>query len=340
MKEAMFYQQLEGQKVQCTLCPHNCKLKPDQIGICGVRQNIGGKLVSLVYERAIAVHVDPIEKKPLFHVAPGSQSFSMATVGCNFECAFCQNSDISQVPQSLNVAETGTLMSAQEIVSLAKRNNCRSIAYTYTEPTIYFEYAYDCCRLARKEELLNVFVTNGYINPEPLKTVAPYLDAANVDLKSFTDSFYHKLVGAKLEPVLSTLKLMKELGIWIEVTTLVIPTKNDSDEELRNIAGFIKNELGEETPWHISRFYPQHNLNSVPPTPVSTLSRAREIGLAEGLRYVYTGNVPGDEGESTFCYNCGKLLLKRYGFSVRDNHINDSKCEFCGIPIDGLALGG
>ena len=339
MKEAMFYQPLDENKVQCTLCPHNCTLKKDQIGICGVRQNRDGKLYSLVYNRAIAVHVDPIEKKPLFHVAPGSQSFSMSTIGCNFKCMFCQNSNISQISKSVDPAKTGTEISPHEIVALAKKSQCQSIAYTYTEPTIYFEYAYDCCKIAHQQNILNVFVSNGYINPEPLKQVSPYLDAANIDLKSFQEKFYKQLVAAKLAPVLDTLKLMKKLNIWLEITTLIIPTKNDSDEELTDIARFIKQELGQETPWHISRFYPQYKLTTIPPTPVETLNRAREIGLSEGLRYVYTGNVHGDKGESTYCYNCGKIILKRYGFSLKTTHITNSKCEFCDTKIDGLKLG-
>lgn len=339
MKEAMFYQQLDENRLQCTLCPHDCKLKDGQIGICGVRQNKQGRLFSLVYGRAIAVHIDPIEKKPLFHVLPGSQSFSMSTVGCNFNCKFCQNNDISQVSKSNNVANSGTEILPQEIVSLTKKNQCQSIAYTYTEPTVYFEYAYDCCHLAHQEDIINIFVTNGYINPEPLKLVSAYLDAANVDLKSYQEKFYRELVGAKLTPVLESLKLMKKYGIWVEVTTLIIPTKNDSDEELKDIARFIKQELGQETPWHISRFYPQYKLTTLPPTSVETLNHAREIGLSEGLRYVYTGNVPGDEGENTYCYNCGKVILKRYGFQILDKHILDAKCGYCGTPIDGLKLG-
>ena len=339
MKEAMFYQQLEKNKVQCNLCPHNCKLKNDQIGICRVRQNINGKLFSLVYGRAIAVHVDPIEKKPLFHVAPGSRSFSMSTVGCNFKCAFCQNSNISQIPESVDPAETGTEISPAEIVAAAVKSQCQSIAYTYTEPTIYFEYAYDCCKIAHKENILNVFVSNGYINPEPLKHVSPYLDAANIDLKSFQEKFYKELVSAKLSPVLDSLKLMKKRNIWLEITTLLIPSKNDSDEELRDIARFIKQELGEETPWHISRFYPQYKLTTLPPTPVATLVKAREIGLSEGLRYVYTGNIHGDKGESTYCYNCGKEILKRHGFDLLGTNIVNSKCEFCDVQIDGLKIG-
>ena len=338
MKEAMFYQQIEDDRVQCELCPHFCKLKADQIGICGVRKNIAGKLYSLVYGKAVAVHVDPIEKKPLFHVAPGSQSFSMSTVGCNFHCKFCQNHDISQVKNTDTINRFSRELSPKDLVKMAKQNNCLSIAYTYTEPTIYFEYAYDTAKIAHENGLLNVFVTNGYINPKPLEFIQDYLDAANVDLKSFSDDFYRKLVGAKLAPVLDTLKLMKKLNIFIEVTTLVIPNENDSKQELNAIASFIKNELGPETPWHISRFYPQYQLTDHSPTPISTLNIAREIGLDQGLRYVYLGNVPGAESENTYCYNCSKLLIERYGYQIIENNIQSGKCKFCGVKIDGVKI--
>jgi len=338
MKEAMFYRQLENSRVVCELCPHFCKLKENQIGICGVRKNISGKLHSLVYGKAIAVHVDPIEKKPLFHVAPGSQSFSMSTVGCNFHCKFCQNHDISQVKIVDDMSRFSRELNPDELVTIAKQNSCISIAYTYTEPTIYFEYAYDTAKIAHNSGILNVFVTNGYINPEPLQFIQEYLDAANVDLKSYSENFYKKLVGAKLAPVLETLKLMKKLNIWIEVTTLVIPDENDSEQELAAIASFIKNELGAETPWHISRFYPNYQLTDHPPTPVSTLNKAREIGFDEGLRYVYLGNVPGTDAENTYCYNCGKLLIERYGYQIIERNIDAGKCKFCGVKIDGLNL--
>lgn len=336
MKEAMFYQTEEDKHVVCQLCPHFCRLKPGQVGICGVRQNIDGKLFSLVYGKAIAVHIDPIEKKPLFHVLPGSQSFSIATVGCNFHCKFCQNYDISQVKQISDIERFSQEISPEELVQMAKQNHCRSIAYTYTEPTIYFEYAYDTAQLAHQQGLLNVFVTNGFINPEPLQKIHDVLDAANVDLKSFSDQFYRKMTGGKLNPVLETLKLMKKLDIYVEITTLLIPGENDSDAELTAIAKFIKNDLGVDTPWHISRFYPHYRLTDHSPTPVATLNRAREIGLAEGLRFVYLGNVPGSDAENTYCFNCGKLLIERYGFQIIQNHVVAGTCRFCGAKIDGL----
>jgi len=339
MNKAMFYKQLENNVVRCELCPHFCKLAAGEVGICGVRQNRDGKLYSLVYEQAVAVHVDPIEKKPLFHVAPGSHSLSIATVGCNFKCQFCQNCDISQVSMFSDVTKMGTKMTCAQVVALAKKYNCQSISYTYTEPTIFFEYAYETAQIAQQEHLINIFVSNGYINAEPLQTMSPYLQAANIDLKSFRDDFYKELVGARLKPVLETLKRMKQLGIWLEVTTLVIPTKNDSEQELSDIARFIKEELGAETPWHVSRFHPQYKMSTIPVTPVKTLQKAYDIGKAAGLRYVYIGNIPGDEGESTVCYHCGKTIIKRHGFSIQEKHIKNATCEFCGSVIDGLNLG-
>ncbi len=336
MKEAMFYRPIEDGKVLCELCPHFCKLKEKQIGICGVRQNITGKLYSLVYGKPIAVHVDPIEKKPLFHVAPGSRSFSISTVGCNFHCKFCQNHDISQIESSNMIDRFNQEVSPERLVTMAKEASCISIAYTYTEPTIYFEYAYETAKIAHEHGLLNLFVTNGYINPEPLQFMKDYLDAANVDLKSFSEDFYKKLVGARLAPVLEALKLIKKLKIFVEITTLVIPGENDSEAELTAIASFIRNELGVETPWHISRFYPHYRLMDHSSTPVSTLNRAREIGVAQGLRYVYLGNVPGSNTENTYCYNCGQLLIERYGYQVIQNKVDSGKCKFCGAKIDGL----
>jgi len=335
LKEAMFYEKLEDNLVNCDLCSHRCRRIADfKRGICGVRENRDGKLYSLVYGKAVARSVDPIEKKPLFNFLPGSRSYSIATVGCNFRCDNCQNYDISQLPKERNII-VGQDVSPEEIVSAAKRSNCASIAYTYSEPTIFFEYAYDIAKLARKEGLKNVFVTNGYITPDALKEISPYLDAANIDLKSFSDEFYRKSCGAHLQPVLDSIRLYKRLGIWIEITTLIIPTLNDSEEELRKIAGFIK-EVGEDTPWHITQFHPMYNLPDLPRTPVSTLRKARQIGLEAGLRYVYEGNVPGETGENTYCYNCGKPLIRRFGYSIQENKIKNSACTYCKTKIDGL----
>jgi len=336
MKEAMFFRRLKGKKVRCDLCAHHCVIEEGKRGICGVRVNEGGSLYSLVFGKAVATHVDPIEKKPLFHFQPGSTSFSVATVGCNFRCAHCQNADISILPISRGHI-LGQDLTPEEIVVAAEENGCRSIAYTYTEPTVFFEYAHDTARLAAEKDIGNIFVTNGYMTEEALRTIQPCLNAANVDLKSFSEDHYRQICGARLQPVLESLQLMKSLGIWLEVTTLVIPTLNDSEEELRRIAEFIFN-LGPETPWHVSQFYPTFQLTHLPPTPVESIRRGREIGLDVGLRYVYTGNIPGDEGESTFCYRCGRRLIHRHGYSILENRLQESCCDRCGAIIDGVDL--
>lgn len=334
MKQAMFQEPKEGMKVLCGLCSHRCLIAPGHRGICAVRENRDGTLVSLVYDRIIARNTDPIEKKPLFHFLPGSLSFSLATPGCNFRCKHCQNADISQLPRDRGGMVPGERVSPAEIVEAALLHHCASISYTYTEPTVFFELAYDTAKLARKAGLKNVFVTNGYITPEALREICPFLDAANIDLKGFTDDFYKKVCGARLQPVLDSIRLYKELGIWIEITTLVIPGHNDSENELRQIAQFVRS-VGVDVPWHVSRFHPTYQLMDQPVTPVKTLERARQIGLDAGLRYVYEGNIPG-EGEETLCWSCGKTLMKRYGFSVEENHVKDGKCGFCGAKMDGV----
>jgi pyruvate formate lyase activating enzyme len=334
MKQAMFQEPKEGKKVLCGLCSHRCLISPGHRGICAVRENRDGTLVSLVYDRIIARNIDPIEKKPLFHFLPGSLSYSVATPGCNFRCKHCQNADISQLPRDRGGMVPGEPVSPAELVEDALRRHCASISYTYTEPTIFFELAYDTAKLARKAGLKNVFVTNGYITPEALREISPFLDAANIDLKGFTDDFYKKVCGARLQPVLDSIRLYKELGIWIEITTLVIPGHNDSDNELRQIAQFVCS-VGVDVPWHVSRFHPTYQLMDQPVTPVKTLERARRIGLEAGLRYVYEGNIPG-EGEATPCWSCGKTVMKRYGFSVEENHVKDGKCGYCGAKMDGV----
>ena len=334
MKEAMWYEKLGEKKVKCHLCAHWCTIRDSRRGFCGVRENRDGVLYSLVYAKSIAENVDPIEKKPLFHFYPGSRSFSIATVGCNFRCMQCQNFDISQMPSDQKIV-LGKSLSPEQVVTMAREAGCKSISYTYTEPTIFAEYAFDTARLAFREGIKNVFVTNGFITEEALRTIAPYLDAANVDLKALTEEFYRKICHARLKPVLDSLRLYKELGIWVEVTTLVIPNLNDSDDELRRIAGFVKS-LGEETPWHVSQFYPTYHLLNQPRTPVDTLRKARRIGVEAGLRYVYEGNVP--EGEDTVCYHCGNRIIARYGFTVASYDIKDSKCIHCGTQIDGRGM--
>ena len=334
--KAYLYESLEDRKVKCNLCAHRCVIKEGRRGICSVRENQSGMLITLVYDKVIARHIDPIEKKPLYHFLPGSLSYSIATVGCNFRCRFCQNADIAQMPTDHPGAILGDECTPQEVVSAARRGSCQTISYTYTEPTVFFEFAYDTAKLAHAEGIRNVFVTNGYMTAEALHMIQPYLDAANVDLKAFSDKFYKELCSAKRKHVLQTLKLMKSLGIFVEVTTLIVPGLNDDRAELEDLALFIKNDLGPETPWHISRFHPTYKLTDRAATPVKTLNTAREIGLNAGLKYVYTGNVPGDAGENTFCHGCGQIIIERWGFQIRSLHIADGKCKKCGAKIDGV----
>lgn len=332
MKEANWYKKLSNNRVRCDLCNHHCVINDGNRGICGVRENKKGTLYSLVYGKVIASHIDPIEKKPLFHYLPGSYSFSIATVGCNFRCTHCQNSDISQMPVDHNRI-MGQEVSPEQIVNLAEKNECESISYTYTEPTIFMEYAIDIAKLAKEKGIKNVFVTNGYMTEEVLNEVYPYMDAANVDLKGFTEEHYKNICGARLKPVLNSIKLMKKLGVWIEITTLIIPTVNDSEEKLRELAEFILS-VGEEIPWHVSRFHPTYKMTNIPSTPIKTVIKARQIGLDVGLRYVYTGNIPGDEGENTYCYNCGKIIIQRFGYNVGKVNVKDSKCLYCNAHLD------
>lgn len=334
--EARLYDRLENRRVQCHLCAHRCRISEGKRGICAVRENRNGTLYSLVYGRTVSQHIDPIEKKPLAHFYPGTTAYSIATVGCNFHCEWCQNANISQMPRETGLI-VGERAAPEEIVSAAKRARCRSIAYTYTEPTVFFEYAYDTARLARQDGIANVYVTNGFMTEEMLKAFDGYLDAANVDLKAFRDETYRRYVGGRLQPVLDSLKLMKDLGIWVEVTTLVVPDINDDDEELRDAARFVAQELGPETPWHISRFFPGYQLRHVPPTPVRTLNRALEIGEEEGLRYIFAGNVPGEA--NTECHACGELLIRRAGYRILGNRVAPGQvCPNCGTPVAGVGL--
>ena len=337
MNESMFYEMLDENGVCCSLCNHRCKIRRGKRGICGVRENRGGKLYSLVYAKVIAEHIDPIEKKPLFHFQPGSRAFSIGTVGCNFHCKHCQNFDISQYPHEHGGEIIGQDRKPEQIVAAAKNAGCKTIAYTYTEPTIFYEFAYDTAVLAQKQGIKNVFVSNGYMSTEAAHKIAPYLDAINIDIKAFTDKFYKDVCGARLKPVLETSQLMKDLGVWVEVTTLIIPGLNDGEQELRDIAGFVKG-IGPEIPWHVSKFYPAYKLVDRPPTPVATLRRAFQIGMKEGLRYVYEGNVLGEGGENTYCYACGALLIERYGLDLTANRLQNGKCPECGAKIDGVGM--
>jgi pyruvate formate lyase activating enzyme len=334
IKEAMLWRVLEEGRVECFLCAHRCRVAPAKVGVCGVRENRQGQLVTHVYGEVIAAHIDPIEKKPLYHFLPGTTSFSIATAGCNFRCPFCQNWQISQAGKKDKGFGGGQALSPEEVVQEAKKRGCRSISYTYTEPTIFFEYAYDTAKLAREAGLANVFVTNGYMTAEALRLIQPHLDAANVDLKAFQDETYKKVCGARLGPVLDSIRLMRELGIWVEVTTLVVPGMNDRDKELAAIARFIAS-LSPEIPWHISRFHPDYKYTQTPATPIETLQKAAALARQAGLKFIYIGNVWG-ESEDTVCPRCGKVLIRRSGFSVEENRVKAGKCSSCGSPIAGV----
>ncbi len=333
MKEALLWESLSEGAVQCELCAHRCVIKPGQKGICHVRENRLGTLVTLTYGKQIAAHVDPIEKKPLFHFLPGSLSYSIATPGCNFTCRHCQNASISQMPAELGRVE-GEFVAPEVIVTSALSHRCKSISYTYTEPTIYFEYAYDTAVIAHEHGLRNIFVTNGFMTQKAINTLAPVLDGANVDLKAYTDDFYRKICGGRLEPVKEAIAAMVEKGIWVEVTTLIIPGYNDNPREWEGIAEFLVS-IDPGIPWHISAFYPMYRLTDAPPTPSRLLSEARETGLTKGLKFVYTGNVPEDEGENTFCPGCGKRLIHRMGFTIVENLLEKGACPYCRTNLEG-----
>ena len=336
MKESYLYKKLENYRVQCQTCAHHCIIAPKKKGLCGVRENINGKLYAINYGKAVALNVDPIEKKPFFHFLPGTLSVSFATAGCNFRCANCQNWQISQGPKiSKDFDGWGEEISPEEIVKTTKDNKYPSIAYTYTEPTIFLEYALDTMKLAKKENIKNAWVTNGFMSAETLKLIAPYLDAANVDLKSFDNSFYQKYCGGQVEPVLENLKAIKKLGIWLEVTTLIVPTLSDDLKMLEKIARFICRELGSETPWHISAFSGliSWKLQHLPDTPVEKIHQAYDIGKKAGLKYVYAGNVPGNTAENTYCPKCGEMMIKRIGYQI-ERFDKKGKCGKCGEGLD------
>ncbi len=334
--KTLFYEKLDNQKVKCRICHHYCVIDAGSRGICSVRENQDGDLYSLVYSKIIARGIDPIEKKPIFHMKPGSLSYSIATVGCNFKCSFCQNSDIAQMPSDLGGLIEGNAASPESIVQEALKAGCESIAYTYTEPAVFVELALETAHLAKKKGLLNIFVTNGFMSPKVIEASAPVIDAANVDLKSFDDRFYRKYCKAKIEPVKETLKLMKSLGILVEVTTLLIPGLNDSVYEIRGLAEFIAQELGRETPWHVSRFYPRYKLTNCPSTPIDLLTQAYETGKKAGLHHVYIGNVPGLDAENTYCHSCGSLVIRRTGYRVHSFVSENGLCPDCGTAVYGI----
>jgi pyruvate formate lyase activating enzyme len=333
-KEAMLYEKREKGGVHCYLCSHHCRIAESNKGFCNVRENIGGTLYTNSYGKIISQTVDPIEKKPLFHFLPGSKSFSVAAIGCNFRCGFCQNWQISQVDEAREMGFKAADAKPEEIVNKANRSGCQSISYTYTEPTIFFEFAYETAKLAQQEGLKNIFVTNGYMTKEALDTISPFLDAANVDLKSFSNDFYKRNCKAKLQPVLDSISYMNELGIWLEVTTLIIPGQNDSEEELDRLAGFIAG-VDKDIPWHISMFYPAYEFTELPPTSIESLRRAKQTGEKRGLRYVYLGNVAADC--DTYCPDCGQLLVSRSRREVGlSGQFDKGRCTFCDMDICGF----
>lgn len=335
MKKASFFRQGKDKLVICELCNHQCHIKESRRGLCGVRENRDGTLYSLVYGKLVSEHIDPIEKKPLFHLLPGSSSYSISTVGCNFQCEHCQNYQISQYPHIQGAEILGQARTPEEVVHAVERSGCESISYTYVEPTIFYEFAYDCAVLAHKRGIKNIFVSNGYMSTPVTRQLAPVLDGINIDIKAFTEKFYRQVCKARLAPVLENVRLMHELGVWVEVTTLVIPGWNDSSEELRDIAKFIK-EVDPAIPWHVSAFFPTFKMLDRPPTPASSIRQARDIGLQEGLRFVYVGNVSGQGGESTYCPSCGEEIINRRGYLVGEMNLANGRCKTCNERIEGV----
>ncbi|TQD26116.1 AmmeMemoRadiSam system radical SAM enzyme [Methanolobus vulcani] len=332
IKEAMLYEKLDNGKVRCKLCAHRCRIAPGKRGFCAVRENREGVLYTLNYNVVSSEALDPIEKKPLYHFHPGSVVYSLGTIGCNFRCKHCQNWTISQV----SIDEANAIeISPEEAVRRAVASGARSIAWTYNEPTIWFEYTYDCARLAKEEGLDTIYVTNGYITPEALETIAPYLDAFRVDIKAFTEKFYKEITSAKLAPVLESAKLAKKLGMHVEVVNLIIPTLNDSETEIREMCMWVNENLGADIPVHFTRFHPYYKLQNICPTHLETLEMAYSIAKEEGMKYVYIGNVPGNGHEHTFCPECGELIIKRGMFGVESYELTDKRtCPRCGTPIN------
>jgi pyruvate formate lyase activating enzyme len=323
--------------VRCGVCAHRCLVRPGRRGICGVRENRDGTLVSLVYGAVVAIGVDPIEKKPLYHVAPGTTAYSIATAGCPFHCTFCQNWEIAQGPR-LGIDLPARRLPPARVVEEALAHGADSIAYTYVEPTVFLEYALDTARLGRAAGLRNLFITDGYATPEAIALLAPVLDAANVDLKSFDDAFYRKLCGGRLAHVLEAIVAMRRAGIWLELTTLIIPGRNDDEAELRALTRWIVDTLGPETPWHVSRFFPAHRMLDVRPTPLATLRRAADLGREAGLAHVYVGNAPELGREDTHCVGCARVLIERHGYQVRNHLAPDGTCPGCGRVLAGRGL--
>jgi pyruvate formate lyase activating enzyme len=333
LKEVRFYKKLSDLKIQCEICPKKCEIADLERGYCGNKENRKGSYYSLVYGECCAAHVDPIEKKPLFHYLPSTKAFSIASVGCNFECKFCQNWRIAQYrPEQVE----SMYLPPKQIVSLSKREECPTIAYTYTEPVVFYDYIYDTAKLAKSEGIGSVIISNGYINKEPLIELCKQLTGVKIDLKAFSEKFYKDYCSGELKPVLDTLKTLKKIGIWYEIVVLIIPTLNDSEAEIRKMCEWIKSELGVEVPIHFTRFHPMYKIKNLPSTPVKTLENARKVAKALGLQYVYLGNVRGHEGENTFCPGCGEVLIRRIGYYILKNAIKGGKCSACGHLIPGV----
>jgi len=336
MIPALLFEKVTAERegsVRCRLCAHNCLIAEGKTGICRVRKNIGGELFSLNSDRLTAAHIDPIEKKPLYHFLPASRSFSIAAMGCNFSCRFCQNYSISQVRDEATIV--GEPVAAEALVQQALQSDSRSISYTYTEPTIFFELMLATARLARAAGLRNVMVSNGYFSAAALDMIAPYLDGANIDLKAFSDDFYRRRCGATLEPVLDSIRRLRQRGIWVEVTTLLIPGLNSDEQELTRLASFLAS-VDPDMPWHVSRFFPQHRLLTLPPTPTALIERALEIGREKGLHFLYSGNVAPDRWSHTYCPSCGKILIERHGYDVHVRGLADGACRSCHAVIAGI----
>lgn len=333
IREASYYEKLDHKKIRCLLCPRECVVDDRERGYCGVRENRNGIYYTLVYARPCTYHIDPIEKKPLFHFHPGSLAFSLATAGCNLNCKFCQNWQISQVtPEQVQ----SIYLPPKDTAKAAANNNCVSIAYTYSEPTIFYEYMYDTAEAGHKENVKSVVITAGYIKQKPLEELCKKVDAIKVDLKAFSEKYYQDIVKGELKPVLDSLVTMRKMNVWTEIVYLVVPTLNDGDQELKDLVKWIKGDLGLDVPVHFTRFHPQYILKNLPPTPLDTLERAKAIADAEGLNFAYIGNVPGHEAENTYCPKCKKMLIKRIGFNILENHIKGSKCGFCDYQIPGI----
>jgi pyruvate formate lyase activating enzyme len=331
--EARYYKKLPDREIECELCPRRCRLGDKERGYCGVRENIGGTYYSLVYGKACSMNVDPIEKKPFFHLLPGTKAFSFATAGCNVNCKFCQNWEISQVrPEQVRHVD----LAPETAVAAAGDNGCRSIAYTYSEPTVFYEYMYDTAVLARRSRIKSAVVSGGHINPEPLEALTKVVDAIKIDLKAFNQEFYKTYVRGSLEPVLEAIKLIARSPAWLEVVYLVIPELNDDPAEVGKMAAWLAREAGPDVPLHFTRFFPQYLMKNLPPTPISTLEALRRTALGEGLRYVYVGNIPGHEGESTYCPKCRKTLIRRNGYEIVENVLSKGACPACRTPIPGI----